>query len=366
MDLVARGPQRNAIAFGGRIMSCNKIFEVELAREGRLVLDVAHVAQCEDCQREVKAFSNLQTQLKSEDSIDTQRLARVRHRLLSKNQGNSFQPYFYVAGAVAAVLAIWVIGKEPWVDVNAKPLQPATLSVVPNGTAQWSSQATPTTEDIKLTKGILKLSVQRPVNGKRLIVHVPDGEIEDIGTVFEVEVEGDKTKRVSVAEGIVKISLVGRASIELHAGESFNSATPPTVVAAQKEIVQEEPVPSNTVPLAAPSVAPIATIANDNRVRSRTKTEVSANPRHEMTPVVESVVSEPTPEIPRAAVATPIERAPQVNNREALDEDAEYVLFLDSVKDADLTVSKERAREFLRHFPQAFRAREVEAFLESH
>ena len=71
----------------------------------------------------------------------------------------------------------------------------------------------------------------------RLSVQTPDGEIEDLGTVFHVRVEGSYTTHISVSEGAVRFRRAGHPDVILTAGQVFER-TPRTAAATSQPAPQ--------------------------------------------------------------------------------------------------------------------------------
>jgi TolA-binding protein len=121
-----------------------------------------------------------------------------------------------------------------------------------------------------LELGRFELSVQKLVTGQRFLLSLPDGELEVHGTRFVVELEGDRTRRVSVSEGRVALRLNGRAELSLGAGEHFRlefPAAPPdgpsTLPTAPSTSEKPRPVTSTARRSSAPlgSAAPSTTVS---------------------------------------------------------------------------------------------------------
>ncbi len=93
----------------------------------------------------------------------------------------------------------------------------------PESGAVWSTSAEGDAEKIVLAQGTLAIHVDHGSSRRsRLIVSLPDGELEDVGTTFTVTVEGRQTRRVAVQEGSVLLRIQGGA-IAINAGQAWTS-----------------------------------------------------------------------------------------------------------------------------------------------
>jgi hypothetical protein len=103
---------------------------------------------------------------------------------------------------------------------------PPSIVVSPAEGARWSERNSAREERIRLDDGTLSLDVKHDRAPKRLVLQVPDGEIEDLGTVFSVTVEKARTRRVIVRDGRVAVRLRGRPVVIVAAGETWESDPP--------------------------------------------------------------------------------------------------------------------------------------------
>jgi hypothetical protein len=91
---------------------------------------------------------------------------------------------------------------------------------------------------------------------RRLVVVVPDGEIEDLGTVFSVRVEHRRTTGISVQQGSIVFRREGLDALILEAGQSYDGVLHVAVEvktngAAQGSAAAPSPTPSEpSVPTA--------------------------------------------------------------------------------------------------------------------
>jgi ferric-dicitrate binding protein FerR (iron transport regulator) len=91
-----------------------------------------------------------------------------------------------------------------WPRSNATEV---TLVAAPG--AQYERETNGAKDVVRLTDGEFDFDVRAHASGKRLLVVVPDGEIEDIGTRFRVVVKDGATSEIAVSEGEVEFRREG-------------------------------------------------------------------------------------------------------------------------------------------------------------
>lgn len=241
------------------------------------------------------------------EPVDEVALRRGRERLLTwaSTEKRSARPLAW-AVAVAALVA-GLVGVALW--RRGAPLESSVASVVADN-AQWRTVSDDLVEHVDLSDGRLRLNVQRKPNSRRVIVRVPDGEIEDMGTVFDVLVRDGHTVKVGVDEGSVSMRLSGMMPVTIRAGEVWQREEP--VKAAPVEPVAPEPLK----PVESPRV-----------------------------------IQEPRPLKP-TAVTEPV----QDNVRE----DAAYLEIVRALREGRTDEGIALARQYLVDFPQGFRRSEIE------
>jgi TolA-binding protein len=195
-----------------------------------------------------------------------------------------------------------------------------------------------------------------------LLVRLPDGELEDIGTTFSVTVEEGRTARVAVEEGRVVLRLHGRAPVVIAAGESWPAPS----------VTLSAPAPSLPGPAAAPATEraptglepatphePPASVRKPSRARASaspaTAPSAASNDFREAMAALRTGRSRDA----AARFARFIERHP----RDARAEDAAYLRVFALREAGDDAGMKAAARQYLGHHPQGFRRAEVEALL---
>lgn len=321
--------------------SCPRLWEVEAERDGRLdgsdlASALRHRALCKACSNEARALSKIAAQLAALPSPPSDALAvrRARQRLLRDfNAGLLRDPApgrsrraLTVLGIAAAIAALF--GVRRWLDQppSAAPAVaelPSLLKIAAAPDARFLERLSATDDRVELAQGFASFSVG-PHAGKRVLITLPDGELEDLGTVFDVEVRDQCTKRIVVHRGRVAVRLRDRAEFELNAGESW---------AAEAPTAAEAPSAAS-----APSAPPLAT--------------PSAS-------LVPSSKAKPSMPHPRAAPASA-----KVNTAapDTAEDDA-YLHIVALLRSGQETEAKQQAREYLARFPAGFRRLEVERVL---
>jgi ferric-dicitrate binding protein FerR (iron transport regulator) len=211
-------------------------------------------------------------------------------------------------------------------------------------------------ELLRLDHGELWIHVSNDRDGRPLLVKLPDGELEDVGTTFSVVVQNHRTMRVNVEEGRVLLRLAGHAPITLDAGQSWSATNPTQMVAPS--------APDPTVSVEPEAPEPRAP-ASYKSVASTVQDSPSSQPRLEPTPRDEASQQF------RTAVATlnaghhgraaaEFQRFVQRHPNDARAEDAAYLRVLALHRSGDPSATRTAARAYLRAYPAGFRCAEVE------
>ena len=241
-------------------MTCSRAWEIEAARDGRLtgkarLNHMAHLESCDDCARETASLESLAAALRRDAPGEEDELAirRLRNRVLDAVDAErvgrtqpgrtASRPFAWAVGVglIMAAAAIAAFVGPSWAPAPERPTASSAgaapridtrVEVSAEADAGFSRSADDDAERIELTDGTLRLRVQRPANGRRVIVKVPDGEIADVGTVFEVTVTEGHTTRVTVEEGRVMLTLSGAPPLVLEAGNTWRPEPRPASTAA--------------------------------------------------------------------------------------------------------------------------------------
>jgi len=221
---------------------CPHTPSVELLEDGRLPREQAdalglHLVSCESCTLERSRLVRLRAALRAlpEPETTSFRVAAGRQRLLStagqRTKARSRRRWFAVvafgltAAAAGAAVKLGVLdARTPSMVARAAPpgVPELDVRITPSSGADWSRARTGAEETVTLRDGELRFEVVRQ-GSARLIVTLPDGELEDEGTVFRVHVAAGSTRTVSVTAGRVVLRLRGAEPRHLAAGESFEA-----------------------------------------------------------------------------------------------------------------------------------------------
>lgn len=277
---------------------CSRIWEVEASRDGRLqgsALEAhrQHVASCASCRAETRALDLLAERSKAvgDGPVDQIALRRARREILARADGmlsgrvvpasreraRAFSVVF-AAAALLVGLALW------WGWSRSAQAPRVVVEATAGASAHWQRTAEPEVERFRLEDGVLSLHVQRDPGSRRVVVEVPDGQIEDIGTVFRVEVSHAHTDRVAVEEGIVRVRLRDGLDVTLHSGEQWSRSkeidskpgeAPPASARVQPAVPVPEPPPAGA---AARSPAPLRVTASARTGVASSASAVDARP----------------------------------------------------------------------------------------
>jgi len=224
--------------------ACPRLFEAEAMRDGRLAgAELAsftrHATACAACRREVHALEALAEALRAspgtEAGADELHRLRQRTRLVAAFDAAMVAPLrgpgatlrmlrmlrpAAAAAMIAAALLFWRARSAPNADAA-----PSMVVHAAAGTT-WSRRAEGDRETIVLERGELAIHVDHARRNTRLIVALPDGELEDTGTTFTVSAADGRTTRVAVEEGSVLLRLRGRPPFAIGRAESWTPEPP--------------------------------------------------------------------------------------------------------------------------------------------
>ncbi|MDF3067868.1 MAG: hypothetical protein K0R38_3469 [Polyangiaceae bacterium] len=337
--------------------ACPRSFEVEALRDGRLgelerARFQAHLAACPACKREAQALEELADALSASTAErgDELHVRRERTRLLAAFDARLVPPrarasslWWGVAAVMALAGALVLFTRTPPPTPVVAPLASAAppLSIRADSNAKWSRRSEAERDVVALESGALSIHVQAG-RSRRLLVELPDGELEDIGTTFSVSAAAGRTTRVTVQEGSVVLRLSGKSPIALGAGEAWT----PTPIAAPT-------APSSLIaPAEPPRTAP----------RPNPKTAVSAEPPADSAADFRAAMAAFNQgDVAHAAelFTSFVRQHPQDSRAE----DAAYLRALAHQRSGDLSATERAAREYLKRYPHGFRRAEVETLL---
>jgi hypothetical protein len=360
--------------------ACPRLFEVEALRDGRLsgaevTRFQSHVRTCSVCAQEMQAMAALGEALRSptpSHDADQLHVRRERTRLLAAFDASLVpvpsrrRPHLWL-GAVAALalvalVALVALRRSPARSVTPVATSADSVKVQAATTTKWSRRAENQLETITLETGTLSIRVDHQLPHRRLLVLLPDGELEDIGTTFSITAAAGHTTQVTVQDGSVILRLHEAPALTLRAGDSWIPAPAPVTTASAPN---PAPPPSRlsahdakATPTAAPALAP----------------SVSA-PEAPDGPAVPSVADptnrpDPASDFRAAMSAFSIgdnARASALfaaflgqHPRDSRAEDAAYLRVLALQRAGNSTAMQQAAAEYLKRYPHGFRHAEVE------
>jgi len=311
---------------------CPRLWQVEAAHDGRLAGNelsnaLRHRSECRECADEHRALSELHRQIRAVrlPAPTALRVRRTRQALLGAwneqllgQRGPSTRSRLVVWSAVvfaaaALVLLIAYHALRPTMP-TAQPADPFFHVVAQPGT-QWHAREESNLTRLSLVEGSATFTVRRPID-RRMLLDLPDGEIEDLGTVFEVEVRNQHTVHVAVSQGRIAVRLNALPEFELSAGQSWQSWQPAPAPA---------PAPDSTAPASAEAAVP---------------------PKH----LPDSTTS----------VRPRTERSAAMNLKTDSAEDDAYLHIVDLLRNGHELEARAKAAQYLAQFPNGFRRVEVE------
>jgi len=213
-----------------------------------------------------------------------------------------------------------------------EPSEPQ-VEVVPDPGARWATHTDHDVKRIDLESGTLHIRIEHHGGDRLVVVSLPDGEINDIGTTFSVTVAFQRTRRVGVDQGRISLRLRDGVAAQLTAGETWEPTWEPTA----------EPSAGAEGSSAAP--------ARMEAPRAEAETPVTPPPTPRTNP----------PSLRPGALQTrpPASASPEATN----EEDQAYLEVLRLLRAGDVASARTAARDYMREFPNGFRAPELRRLL---
>lgn len=320
---------------------CSRLWQVEAERDGRLAgKDRAsarrHRETCAECSAEDQRLAQLTAQMAQlpAQPLDDVSAQRVRQNLLAAFNESVLEPapastprrfalpLAFGLCAAAGMFYFWVGRPVPPAPAPTSPS--SVVDVHASAGARFSDHVEQSIERVQILDGSASLTVH-PHPNRRVLITLPDGEIEDLGTIFEVRVEGARTQQISVTDGRIAVRLRERAPFALGQGESWQLAPAPNAVSeAPSARVMSSPAPSAPSASASPHGAPRA-------------------------------VAHPPPAASAAPSATP---STEPDTASSAEDDA-YLAIIDALRRGKNAEAHARAKSYLLRFPNGFRRVEV-------
>ncbi len=335
--------------------SCTRLWEVEAARDGRLddrALERAqkHRGHCVECRQEHARLASLGALLSDAErpAMDELGAKRLRARILADAEKDLRRETpevsaptrpFRTTLAVAAVLLATVGGYGALHRAGAP--QKAAVRVEDEGGARFSRETQGDVEHVTLLDGTVRFAVTHEGSGPhKLLVKVPDGEVEDIGTTFHVTVREGRTVRVGVDEGRVVV----------HTTESGAHGR----IVSAGEVWEPEPLASRTnVP--SPSTIPAPSVAAASVTSSAKSADVAPHERPK------AVGTSP---VKSDASSTPNKGAPSTIPSSSAGEDTAYLTVVRLLREGKRDEAKAAARRYVVLYPGGLRRKEMDVVAE--
>lgn len=339
--------------------ACPRLFEVEALRDGRLSgaelsRFQGHLGVCAECAREARALQALSDALRAPLPVaeaDELHVRRERTRLLAAfdaslvptARGRRPQLWIAAAAVVLSAALVFVLWPARSATPVAKSSAPEPVLIRADSSARWSRRVEPQLERVVLEHGALSIRVDHTAMQRRLLVILPDGELEDIGTTFSVSADAGHTTRVTVQDGSVVLRLHGKPPIALGAGDSWSPAPVPVVTAQ---------VPAATPAAATPRSAPPSLPAAPAASVEPPEREAAADFRAAMSAFNGG---------DNARAAALFTAFLAEHGADARAEDAAYLRVLALQRSGNAGATQQAARSYLARYPRGFRQAEVEA-----
>lgn len=362
--------------------TCPRLFEAEALRDGRLAgaeraSFERHLVNCTACAREAEALDALGRALALDSPPDADELLvrRQRTQLLADFDRSLTSQRARWAGpralvAVGVTLAVGVLCFVLWRRAESSDLVAASSAVVQAQTdARWSRRTDSGRELVVLESGSLRIRVHQVPGARSFAVMLPDGELEDIGTTFSVEVADGRTESVHVDEGRVLLRLRGQAPVVLDAGQTWRAARtaelPPPPSARQpsepgEPMRPEAPEPEHARPARPPASTLAVPPPRGSAPRSLPSASRSSEPvGSQVSEQFRTALAALNAGQPRTA-AQEFERFSEAYPSDPRAEDAAYLRVLALERAGDVSARRAAARAYLRRYPSGFRRSEVE------
>ena len=344
--------------------SCARKWQVEAVRDGRiqgkdLHSALRHQATCAECTHEERSLAELANEVARLPPLarDAVTARRSRERLVAALNESVLQAprsrpvrrkaFALAFGGIALATTGFALSRSvphasstnnlgPLVEVHAEPA------------ARWSERIDPRQDVVNLLEGAASFKVH-PHQGRRVVIELPDGEIEDLGTVFEIRVSERQTRHISVSEGRVSIHLQGRPDFSLGAGEAWGSEPVAAVTEAPSALAPSEaPRRVSASSLNSQEVAAVA--GTPSAALGAGQGAASARPH--------LVASDKT----RAATSSQVPAQAEnsaIDTQSAKAEDDSYLRIVDSLERSKYAEARVLAKNYLLRFPNGFRRVEV-------
>ncbi|MBL8744485.1 MAG: FecR domain-containing protein [Myxococcales bacterium] len=338
----------------------------------------AHITGCAACARLRAGLAAMRSSLReTAETPNAFVMKRLRREVLEKAESGAAAPrprLAYARIALAFGAFVFVLAAIGGVRAWLRPAEEAVTVLAAPG-AQFSREESGELEIVKLTDGTFDFDVRTHAGGRRLLVVVPDGEIEDIGTQFRVVVQAGATMDISVSSGEVVFRKIGAPPLRLIAGMKYQPlaavgdasalGVAPTATAST---LPPAPPPSSASPSASASAGPPRSVppsSSGMALRSVEPPSVAARPRPSTTGLastraggaVPSATTSARTDASAGASTAPDTAAPTSNGPAA--EDLAYLAVVRLLRGGQTDAARAGARAYLRDFPRGLRRDEL-------
>lgn len=340
--------------------NCPRKWQLEAVRDGRLTgkdrdSAVRHQASCTECAEEERRLAALGEQVARLPELprDPMSARRARQRLIAALNELVIEPRarrlgpraalgLGFAAAAIAVALVWLTLRRPPASPSSPADSTSVIEVHATPGARWSEHVDRTLDRIDLVDGTASFKV-RPHAGRHVVIGLPDGELEDLGTVFEILVAEQHTRRISVSQGRVSVRLLGQPNFSLSAGETWGSEA----AAASASAAQE-------------AAGASALLANQYAARGSDATpNGAASSKSEATLTRPRAASSGEARATSASARASAEQQAAPDAQAAKAEDDAYLQIVDLLKQAKYARARSEAKQYLLRFPNGFRRIEV-------
>jgi FecR protein len=346
--------------------ACPRSFEVAAARDGRLigaelVSFQRHLGTCPSCRNEAEALEALAQASRAlgGGERDELHVRRERTRLLAAFDRDlvapkrRVSPWLWVAPASALCVALAVLWRTRAASPPPAPA-PSIVAVRAESHALWSQRSHGNVDEVKLEDGAIAIHVDHTLAPTRkLLVVLPDGELEDIGTTFRVSVEQQHTMHVTVQDGSVLLRLRGSAPVTLGPGQSWGRE-----LVAVPSLPTASPAPSAPLSLPPAKSTPRSAAPTSSRPALDAPARTSADkpdPALDFRAAL-ALLNAGNPRQAAAAFSLFLGQHPG----DPRAEDAAYLRVLALHQSGDLPATQQAAQRYLERYPAGFRHAEVE------
>ena len=339
--------------------ACPRAFEAEALRDGRLTGGERtsferHLTLCAACSHEIAELDALAAALHgSPEKFDELHTRRERVRLLAAFDAALVKPkravpkaHWLVTAGIATGIAAGLCAAA-WSAVHSArtaPAQAKSVRVHAEGLAVWSAHTQGSEETVKLEDGELRIQVDHRLGNSHLVVVVPDGELEDIGTTFVVSVAGGHTKRIAVEEGRVLVRLRGLPAHTVNAGDTWlpePPSAPPKLATSPNANASASASASPSLSASASGAAPRPLVTDAAADFRAAMAALSRGDNHQAERMLAAFL--------------------QKHPHDAHAEDAAYSRVIALQRCGDAAQTRQAAAQYLARYPAGFRRTEIEA-----